>query len=111
NYEGLAFLDEKQANGLKNVEVFENDVLLNITGASIGRVCLAPKDLKGARVNQHVCIIRTNEFILPSFLNIYLSSPTMQNFINDENYGVTRQALTKGQILDLNIPVPNLNEQ
>lgn len=110
-YDGLAFLNESQAKGLKNVEVFENDVLLNITGASIGRVCLAPKDLCGARVNQHVCIIRVNNELKPSFLNIYLSSPIIQNLINNENYGVTRQSFTKAQILELEIPIPLIDEQ
>jgi type I restriction enzyme S subunit len=110
-YEGLAFLNENQANGLKNVEVFENDILLNITGASIGRVCLAPKDMNGARVNQHVCIIRVNNELRPSFLNIYLSSPIIQNLINNGNYGVTRQSFTKAQILELEIPIPVMDEQ
>ena len=110
-YDGLAYLNESQAKGLKNVEVFENDVLLNITGASIGRVCLAPKDLSGARVNQHVCIIRVNNELKPSFLNIYLSSPIIQNLINNENYGVTRQSFTKAQILELEIPIPLIDEQ
>ena len=44
--EGLAFLDDKQANALQNVTVKANDILLNITGASIGRVTLAPQDLE-----------------------------------------------------------------
>jgi type I restriction enzyme S subunit len=56
--EGLAYLDERQAAGLENVEVRSGDILLNITGASIGRVTIAPSDMDGARVNQHVCIIR-----------------------------------------------------
>jgi type I restriction enzyme S subunit len=110
-YEGLAYLNESQAKGLKNVEVFENDILLNITGASIGRVCLAPKGLHGARVNQHVCIIRVNEELKPSFLNIYMSSPIIQSLINNENYGVTRQSFTKAQILELEIPIPHIEEQ
>lgn len=110
-YEGLAFLNENQAYGLRNVEVFENDILLNITGASIGRVCLAPKEIVGARVNQHVCIIRANEEIKPSFLNIYLSSSIIQDLINNENYGVTRQSFTKAQILELQIPIPLIEEQ
>ncbi len=54
--EGLAFIDEQQARQLDNVKVIEGDVLLNITGASIGRVTTAPRTMEGARVNQHVCI-------------------------------------------------------
>jgi type I restriction enzyme S subunit len=45
--EGLAYLDERQAAALQNVEVRSGDVLLNITGASIGRVTIAPSDMDG----------------------------------------------------------------
>lgn len=109
--EGLAYLDADQAHDLRNVEVQANDVLLNITGASIGRVTVAPLDLNGARVNQHVCIIRPNEALLPKFLCWYFASPEMQSLIAGENYGVTRQALTKQQILDFEVPVPSVEEQ
>ena len=109
--EGLAYLNDAQAQALNGVEVQAHDVLLNITGASIGRVSIAPADLARARVNQHVCIIRPVAELEPRFLNAYLSSPTMQEAIIDENYGVTRQALTKQQILDFEIPLPPLPEQ
>ena len=39
--DGLAFIDDLQAAKLNNVIVEPNDVLLNITGASIGRVTTA----------------------------------------------------------------------
>jgi type I restriction enzyme S subunit len=108
---GLAYLDDDQAAVLKNAEVCAGDVLLNITGASIGRVTRAPVDMDGARVNQHVCIIRPEESLEPRFLNAFLSSPNMQDKIWADNYGVTRQALTKQQILDFDIPLPPLDEQ
>ena len=108
---GLAFIDEFQAQSLDNVKVHEGDVLLNITGASIGRVTQAPKQMNGARVNQHVCIIRPHRLVTPAFLSIFLASPAMQDFIMKTQYGVTRQALTKGQILDFDIPIPPRTEQ
>jgi len=109
--EGLAYINDDQAQLLSNAEVRQGDVLLNITGASIGRVTAAPDWSEGARVNQHVCIIRPSGCLLQSYLSAYLSSPAIQSFILDENYGVTRQALTKQQVLELEIPVPPLNEQ
>lgn len=107
---GLAFIDDTQAEALANVEVSADDVLLNITGASIGRVCLAPAELVGARVNQHVCIIRAEE-VLPEFVQRFLASPEMQQFILQENYGLTRQALTKGMIEEIGVPLPPKAEQ
>jgi len=58
-----------------------------------------------------VCIIRPSGCLLQSYLSAYLSSPAIQSLILDENYGVTHQALTKQQVLELEIPVPPLNEQ
>lgn len=109
--EGLAFLNQEQADALKEVTVRSGDVLLNITGASIGRVTQAPRVMEGARVNQHVCIIRPLLGIDAAFLARYLATSSVQEMISTEQYGVTRQALTKGQILEFDIPVPPFSEQ
>jgi type I restriction enzyme, S subunit len=109
--QGLAYLDDVQANALKEVSVEAGDVLLNITGASIGRVTQAPQRMQGARVNQHVCIIRPVNLIGSGYLACYLSSPVVQKLVIDEEYGVTRQALTKVQILDFNVPIAPAAEQ
>ena len=109
--EGLAFLDEEQASALRNVEVKAGDVLLNITGASIGRVTIAPAAMHGARVNQHVCIVRPDARLDPSFLRWYLASPRMQQLINGIESGATRQALTKEKILGFVVPLPDRVEQ
>ncbi|MDD2727654.1 restriction endonuclease subunit S [Malikia sp.] len=109
--DGLAFIDGQQASALDGATVRAQDVLLNITGASIGRVTLAPSDMDGARVNQHVCIIRPNSCIDSRYLNAYLSSPAVQSKIWADNTGTTRQALTKQQILGFEIPVAPLTEQ
>ncbi len=108
---GLVYIDDEQAAQLDNATVKAGDVLLNITGASIGRVTLAPVEFEGARVNQHVCVIRPNEALDARFLNAYLSSPALQDQIWNDNFGVTRQALTKQQILDFEIPLPPKAEQ
>jgi type I restriction enzyme S subunit len=109
--EGLAFIDEAQARALDGVTVHGGDVLLNITGASIGRVAVAPGRLAGARVNQHVCIIRATEALDAHFLKLFLNAPSQQRLIMEEEAGATRQALTKEKILNFDIPLPPLNEQ
>jgi len=108
---GLAFIDEAQAQQLKNVLVQPGDVLLNITGASIGRVTIAPPDMDGARVNQHVCIVRPRDEVSPSFLRWFFASPGQQRRIEKIQKGVTRPGLTKQQILDWEIPVPDRTVQ
>ncbi len=109
--EGLAFLDSAQAATLEQATVEASDVLLNITGASIGRVTQVPVSMAGARVNQHVCIIRLIAELDGNYLAKFLSCPAVQEMIMSAEYGVTRQALTKGQILAFDIPLPPLAEQ
>ena len=111
-YKDLAHISDEQAGKLDNVTLEENDVLLNITGASVARSCVAPSEILPARVNQHVCIIRCKECIVPEFLN--------KLFIND-NYqvllrrmagaGATREAITKQQVESLHIIMPPLEIQ
>ncbi|MFO1043279.1 MAG: restriction endonuclease subunit S [Planctomycetaceae bacterium] len=109
--DGLVFLDASQAASLDNAVVCKNDVLLNITGASIGRVTLAPPHMDGARVNQHVTIIRLKDEIDPSFVRWFIASPSQQRQINSIQVGVTRQALTKDMVLRFELPLPPFGEQ
>lgn len=108
---GLVFLSNEQAGELSNAMVQANDVLLNITGASIGRVTIAPEEMDGARVNQHVTIIRPIPGLVPRFLSMFLASPAVQRMIDEIQVGATRQALTKGMIEQFEIPLPSLAEQ
>lgn len=110
---GLAFITEAAAEKLNNVEVQENDILLNITGDSVARVCLAPKEFLPARVNQHVAIIRANQKEFDArFIRYFLASPTQQNvLLIIASAGATRNALTKSNIEALHISKPCLKTQ
>ncbi len=111
--DGLAFIGEHHADELRNVEVFENDVLLNITGDSVARVCQVVPDVLPARVNQHVAIIRPDSVNLDAgYLRYCLVSPEMQTLLLSwAGSGGTRNALTKGMIESLEISIPPLREQ
>jgi type I restriction enzyme S subunit len=111
--DGLAFIDDTQADELRNVEVQSQDVLLNITGESVGRCCQVPDRILPARVNQHVVIIRTDKDSLdPGFLRYYLITPLAQSKLEGlSSSGATRRALTKGMIESLEIPIPTIGEQ
>ncbi len=111
--DGLAFIGEHHAEQLQNVEVFEGDVLLNITGDSVARVCQVAPDVLPARVNQHVAIIRPDSGNLDAgYLRYFLVSHEMQTLLLSwAGSGGTRNALTKGMIESLEIPLPPLPEQ
>ena len=111
--DGLAFIGEVHASELQNVEVFEEDVLLNITGDSVARVCQVAPDVLPARVNQHVAIIRPDSIDLDAgYLRYYLVSPEMQAvLLSWAGSGGTRNALTKTMVQSLEIALPPLAEQ
>lgn len=106
-YKDLAHISDEQAARLENVIVEKNDVLLNITGASVARCCIVPDNILPARVNQHVCIIRCKDDILPEFLNFLLIDNNYQDLLwGIAGSGATREAITKQQIESLQIIVP-----
>ena len=111
-YEDLAYIDNNSAKKLDNVIVKNNDVLFNITGASIARCCVVPKDVLPARVNQHVSIIRIKEGIIPHFLCYLLNSKNYQLILlGIGESGSTRQAITKSDLEHFVIAYPPLSTQ
>ena len=108
-YAKLAFLDAVQAEELSGVTVQENDVLLNITGASVARCTIVPRGVLPARVNQHVAIIRPMpEKVCSAFLHyLLISQPYKSRLLETgEEGGSTRQAITKAQLLEFTISHP-----
>jgi type I restriction enzyme S subunit len=98
-FKDLAHIGEEQAAKLSGVVVEENDVLLNITGASVARVCRAPASVLPARVNQHVCIIRPKPTLNAVFLEQFLlAEQTKRRLLKIGGAGATREAITKAQI-------------
>ena len=113
-FKDLAYLTNVQAEKLNNVIVESDDVLLNITGASVSRCCIVPQNILPARVNQHVSIIRCKKHLLsPIFLNQLLITSEFKSLLLKigESSGATRQAITKNQIEELYIPLPPLSLQ
>lgn len=97
---------------MKGSHVHPNDVLLNITGASIGRSCVVPESFIEGNVNQHVCIIRPkNQQLHSPFLNYYLSSSYGQKQIDISQAGGGREGLNFEAIKSFNVPIPCAQEQ
>ena len=109
----LAFIDNTQAKQLDNVVVEAEDVLLNITGASIARCCVVPEEVLPARVNQHVTILRPDATqLLPRFLQYLLVSRDYKHqLLTAGGAGATRQALTKGLLESFGVKFPKTPEQ
>jgi type I restriction enzyme S subunit len=107
----LAFIDDVQAARLKNVVVEPDDVLLNITGASVARCSIVPSAFTPARVNQHVAIIRleTNQLSAEYLMYTLISANGKARLLSTAQGGATREALTKTDIEKFKIVIPPPN--
>ena len=104
--EDVACISDEINKKMIGSELKEFDILLNITGASIGRSTYVPKNFPKANVNQHVCSIRLTEpnEIKSLFISSFLNSVYGQNQIIQHNAGSNRQGLNYTQIKQLYIP-------
>lgn len=116
HFEGLklddvAYISEQIHNEMSGSKVKPKDVLLNITGASIGRCCIVPSDFGEANVNQHVCIIRPNRQIESGFLHNYISSDNGQVQIFSSEKGISREGLNFEQLKGFQVLLPPIGDQ
>ncbi|WP_270367446.1 restriction endonuclease subunit S [Eubacterium ramulus] len=111
SHDGLAHINEQQADKLSNVEVKPQDILLNITGDSVARACAVDARVLPARVNQHVAIIRPDEDkVLSSYILFFLQM-IKPYLLQIAAGGATRNALTKSMIENLELDVPDILSQ
>jgi type I restriction enzyme S subunit len=108
----VAFIDAKTDSEMMGSRVREKDVLLNITGASLGRCCVARLNGMTANVNQHICIIRPRKEVFESaFLAASIASQSVQAQIFNIENGISRDALNFEQIGQLWVGRPPAAEQ
>ena len=108
----LAYISEEIDERMSNSRVLGGDVLLNITGASIGRCYFVDDTLGRANVNQHVCIIRPIQEILETrFLYYFLRSSVGQNQIDVHQSGANREGLNFEQLKVFTLFTPSIKEQ
>ena len=108
SFEDLAFINDVQAYKLKNVQIEENDILFNITGVSVARCCMVPKNVLPARVNQHVMIIRSyKDLNIAFYILLNLCSTDSKNaLLGISQSGSTREAITKTEIEEFEVIIP-----
>jgi len=111
NLDDVAFIDAETHASMKGSQLKPKDILINITGASIGRCTFVPVDFGEGNVNQHVCFIRGNHQINFRFLAAFLSSPIGQGSVLSTFTGASRQGLSHKDLGLICIPLPPLSEQ
>lgn len=112
NLESPTYITEEIDEEMKNTRVHPNDVLLNITGGSIGRCCIFPAELKRANVNQHVSIIRVIDTIfIPEYIHYYWNSNLGKLAIALYQTGGNREGMSADAIKNSPIIVMPIKEQ
>ncbi|MDA8948735.1 restriction endonuclease subunit S [Flavobacteriaceae bacterium] len=96
---------------MKGTKVQAEDLLLNITGGSIGRCCVVPKDFDTGNINQHVAIIRLVHSYIGYYLHHVICSPYFQNMIIELQTGAGREGLPKNKMDKILIALPPEKEQ
>ena len=107
----VAYIAEETHDEMSGSKVRAHDVLLNITGASIGRCTFVPDDFGEGNVNQHVCIIRPTARLDHKFLTYCLSAPWGQEQVFSSFTGASRQGLGQRDLGSIQLPLPPLAEQ
>lgn len=109
-YEDITYITDEIHRQMAGTTVLANDILLNITGGSLGRCSLVPEDFKEGNVSQHVCIIRPVQFN-NRFLHDVILSPFFQKLIFNSTTGAGREGLPKYNLEQFLVPIPPLSEQ
>ena len=95
----------------------DNDLMWNSTGlGTLGRMAIyktAANPYELAVADSHVTVIRPlKQFVLPEYLYYYFANPSVQNVIEDQADGTTKQKeLATATIKAYLTPIPPLDEQ
>ena len=107
----IALIPNEIHDKMKGSKVKAKDILLNITGGSIGRSTLIEDDFETANVSQHVAIVRLIELETRHYIHNLIMSPYFQGRIMDVQVGVSREGLSMTSLKKLLVPMPPIDEQ
>jgi len=107
----VAFIDDRTHERMAASRVLPDDLLLNITGGSIGRCAKVPLDFSEANVSQHVAIVRLAARGTEEFFHLLILSPFFQAFVDKSQTGAGRGGLPKNRMDAIPVPLPPLAEQ
>ncbi len=107
----VAYIDEAIHHAKSNSKVIAEDLLLNITGASIGRCALVPEEFDMANINQHVLILRLIDKEIKSFIHTVVASHFVFNQIMGLQKGGTKEGLSAENAAKLLLPLAPVEEQ
>ena len=111
NNDDIAYITSETHQRMSNTVVYPGDILLNITGASLGRSIVFPDTYLEANVSQHVTIIRLIDHSMTPFIYLCIRSPLLQKIVWERQVGMAIEGLSKKVLELFEIPIPPLAEQ
>ena len=104
----IKYISNEVHQFMNGTEVVANDLLLNITGGSLGRCAIIPSNFDKGNVSQHVCILRT-VLVKPDYLHAFILSSFFANSMKITGSG--REGLPKYNLEKMLLPLPPIKEQ
>ena len=105
-------LTSETARRLRCTLLRENDILIARMPDPIGRACLFPGAPSPCATVVDVCIVRPDPQVAePRYLLHFLNSAYFQASILGLIKGATRQRVSRGNLQQVGVPLPPLNEQ
>ena len=110
--EGKVFIEPPPTNQGASARLQPGDLMIVITGATVGRVTVYPRSSEPGYVNQHVAICRLDASQLDPRYSLWgLLSPYGQAQLLGQRYGQGKPGLNLTNIRSLRLPVPSLDKQ
>ena len=107
-FEDIKYISEQVHQSMIGTEVKANDLLLNITGGSLGRCAIVPLNFMQGNVSQHVCILRPI-VVLSQYIHAFILSAFFAKTMKITGSG--REGLPKYNLEKMIFPLPPLAEQ
>ncbi len=104
------FIEERTNQLLKRSELKENDILIVIAGATIGKIGILPKKFIPANTNQAVCFIRLKDSNFSKWIWLFLQSHLIKQLIFLASVQAAQPNLSMENIGNFLILVPRFDE-
>lgn len=108
DFEQTDFIGNEVANIASNYEIYEGDVLIAMTGATVGKVGLVPKNQKRIYLNQRVGLFRPLEGVnnIPLIFTFFMTDNAQQQILNYAQ-GAAQPNISTYQIGQIEILIPD----
>lgn len=105
SFDNIVYVQEN--NELEKFIVHKNDILIAMSGATVGKIGIYSNDDK-VYINQRVGIIRTIQY---NFIKRMFTTNGFADYVNLSSAGSAQPNISSEEILNFYIPAPSIKEQ